>query len=135
MPGSFFDTNVLLYLASADTVKAERAEVILLRGGAISVQVLNEAANVLRRKVRLSWRETNTFLGLLRRVLTVHPVTIETHEAGMALAERYTLSLYDALIVAAAIRADCDVLWSEDLQHGLVLGQGVRVINPFCATA
>ena len=135
MPGSFFDTNVLLYLASDNAVKADRAEEIVLRGGAISVQVLNEVANVARRKMQLSWQDTHTFLTTIRALVTVHPVTIETHETGLALAERYTLSIYDALIAAAAVRAECDTLWSEDLQDGMVIGKRLHVANPFHATA
>lgn len=133
MPGSFFDTNVLLYLASADPVKAERAEAILDEGGAISVQVLNEIANVARHKMQLSWQETRTFLTTIRALVTVHPLTVETHETGLALAERYTLSIYDALIAAAALGAECDTLWSEDLQHGMVISERLRVANPFRA--
>ncbi|NJO56590.1 MAG: PIN domain-containing protein [Rhodospirillales bacterium] len=131
MPGSFFDSNVLLYLASADPVKADRAEAILAQGGAISVQVLNEIANVGRRKMQLSWQGTRTFLTTICALVTVHPLTTETHETGLALAERYTLSIYDALIAAAAIHAECDILWSEDLQHGMVIGERLRVANPF----
>jgi predicted nucleic acid-binding protein len=134
VPGSFFDTNVLLYLASDDAVKADRAEEIVLGGGAISVQVLNEVANVARRKMQLSWQDTHTFLTTIRALVTVHPVTIETHETGLALAERYTLSIYDALIAAAAVRAECDTLWSEDLQDGMVIGERLHVANPFHAT-
>src|ERR1044071_6905221 len=80
MPGSFFDTNVLVYLASEDTAKADRAEEILGEGGVISVQVLNEAANVCRRKMRLSWAETRSFLSLLRGLLPVRAITVEIHE-------------------------------------------------------
>ena len=58
MPGSFFDTNVLIYLASNDAAKADRAEAVVREGGAVSVQVLNEIANVARRKMKLSWQET-----------------------------------------------------------------------------
>jgi predicted nucleic acid-binding protein len=133
MPGSFVDTNVLLYLASADPVKADRAEAILADRGAISVQVLNEIANVGRRKMQMSWQETRTFLTTIRALVTVHPLTTDTHETGLALAERYTLSIYDALIAAAALRAECDTLWSEDLQHGMVIGERLRVANPFRA--
>ena len=57
MPVSFFDTNVLVYLASNDAAKADRAEATLAKGGAISVQVLNELANVARRKMQMSWDE------------------------------------------------------------------------------
>src|ERR671911_599234 len=97
MPGSFFDTNVLVYIASGDSVKADQAETAIAAGGAISVQVLKEFSNVARRKMRLSWMETHTFLSALRGLLTVHPVTIETHETGLALAERYSFSIYDAM--------------------------------------
>jgi predicted nucleic acid-binding protein len=134
MPGSFFDTNVLLYLASGDTAKADRAEALVIGGGAISVQVLNEIANVARRKMRLSWPETRTFLTTVRALLTVHPVTVATHDTGLTLAERYALSVYDALIAAAALGADCDTLWSEDLQNGMLIAERLLVVDPFRAT-
>jgi predicted nucleic acid-binding protein len=134
MPGSFFDTNVLIYVASGDTAKADHAEAIIGGGGAISVQVLNELANVARRKMRMSWQDTHAFLSLLRGLLTVHPVDIETQETGLALAERCNLSIYDAMIVASALHADCDTLWSEDMQHGMVLDDRLRIINPFRKT-
>jgi predicted nucleic acid-binding protein len=131
MPGSFFDTNVLLYIAANDTVKAGRAEEIINEGGTINVQVLNELANVARRKMRLSWAETHTFLSMIRDLLIVHPITVAIHEAGLVLAERYTLSIYDAMIAAAALHADCDTLWSEDMQHGMAIEATLRVANPF----
>jgi predicted nucleic acid-binding protein len=131
MPGNFFDTNILLYLASGEPAKADRAQAILSEGGDISVQVLNEVATVARRKMRMTWQDTHEFLLTLRALLTVHDVTIETHESGLALAERYTLSIYDAMIAASAIEAGCDILWSEDMQHGMVLAKGLRIVNPF----
>jgi predicted nucleic acid-binding protein len=131
MPGSFFDSNVLLYLASADPAKADMAEGAVRRGGAISVQVLNEVANVARRRMRLTWAETRTLLHLIRSLLTVHPLEVAAHEAGLRLAERYALALYDAMIVASALRADCDTLWSEDMQHGMHIDGRLRILNPF----
>lgn len=131
MPGSFFDTNILLYMASVDQLKADRAERIVGRGGAISVQVLNEVTNVARRKMRMSWPDTHAFLSLLRGLLAVHPITLETHETGLALAERYDLSTWDAMIAAAALHANCDTLWSEDMQHGMSLDGRLRIVNPF----
>jgi predicted nucleic acid-binding protein len=128
--GNFIDTNVLVYLASADADKAARAEEVVARGGTISVQVLNELANVARRKMLLSWDETNEFLATVRRLVAVVPLTVEMHERGLHVAERFGLSVYDAMIVAAAAVAGSDVLWTEDLQHGAVL-EGVRVSNPF----
>ena len=131
MPGSFFDTNVLVYLASADTAKADQAEATIDAGGAISVQVLNEMTNVAQRKMGMSWAETRAFLTMLRGLLTVHPLTLEIHETGLGLAERYGFSTYDAMIAASALHAGCDTLWSEDMQHGLRLDEGLHILNPF----
>jgi len=133
MPGSFFDTNVLIYVASADRAKAERAERLMAGGGTISVQVLAEIANVARRKMHLSWAETRAFLSTIRGLLTVKPITIEVHEIGIALAERHNLSIYDALIAASALHVDCDTLWSEDMHDGMVLAGRLRIVNPFHA--
>jgi predicted nucleic acid-binding protein len=131
MPASFFDTNVLVYIASADATKADRAEAAVAAGGAISVQVLNELTNVARRKMQMSWADVHTFLDTLRELLTVHPLTLETHETGLRLAERYGFSTYGAMIAASALHAGCDTLWSEDMQHGMVLNEGLRILNPF----
>lgn len=134
MPGNFIDTNVLIYLASGDPVKATCAEEIVGGSGVISVQVLNELANVARRKMGMSWQELRAFISTIRDLLTVHAVTVEVHETGLALAERYTLSIYDAMIVAAALHAECDTLWSEDMQHGMVIDSRLRIVNPFRGT-
>ena len=131
MPVSFFDTNVLVYLASGDTAKADRAEAAIAKGGSISVQILNELTNVARRKMKMSWDETHAFLSMLRSLLTVYPLTVEVHETGLELSERFGLSIYDAMVAASAIHAGCDTLWSEDMQHGLKLDSGLRIVNPF----
>jgi predicted nucleic acid-binding protein len=133
MPASFFDTNVLVYVASDDTAKADRAEAVIADGGAVSVQVLNELANVARRKMRMSWNETHVFLKMVRDLLSVHPFTIEAHDTGLRLAEKYGFATYDAMIAASALHAGCDILWSEDMQHGIVIDRTLRVLNPFCA--
>ena len=104
---------------------------MLRDGGTISVQVLNEVANVARRKMRMSWQETHDLLSALRGLLTVYPVTIETHDLGLTLAERYDLAIYDALIAASALLAECDRLWSEDMQDGMAIGRRLRIVNPF----
>ena len=126
----FFDTNVLLYLLSADERKADRAEALLAEGGVVSVQVLNEAASVCRRKLKLPWPEVRELLDAVKACCEVMPLALDTHQRALDLAERYQLSLYDALICAAAQNADVAVLYTEDLQDGLVLG-GLKVCNPF----
>ena len=131
MPGSFLDSNIVLYLASEDPPKADRAQELVAEGGTISVQVLNEIANISRRKMGLSWAETRNFLLMIRGLLKVEPITIEIHDVGISLAERYQLSVYDSMIVSAALSAECDTLLSEDLQDGLLINGRLRVLNPF----
>lgn len=131
MPADFFDTNVLLYITSGISAKADMAEKLIGAGGNISVQVLNEITNVARRKMGMSWTETHAFLSDIRGLLTVEPITTEVHETGLALAERYSLPIYDAMIAASALEAGCDTLWSEDFQDGMVLDGRLRISNPF----
>ena len=130
---AFFDTNVLLYLISVDEVKADRAESLIAGGGVISVQVLNEFASVAVRKHALSYQEIRDALAPIRTVCRLTPLTAETHDLGLRLAERYGFSVYDALIVAAALLADCKILYSEDMQHGQSIENRLTLWNPFLA--
>jgi predicted nucleic acid-binding protein len=127
----FFDTNVLLYLLSADAVKADRAESLLADGGTISVQVLNEFASVALRKLEMPIAELREILETVRSVCQVEPVSEDTHDRALALVERYGFTFYDALLIAAALRAGCARLYSEDLQHGQVVDRQLRIVNPF----
>jgi predicted nucleic acid-binding protein len=127
----FFDTNVLLYLLSADVAKADRAEAELSRGGVVSVQVLNEFASVSSRKLDLPMAEIRELLAVVRAICRVVPVSEETHDKGLEIAERYGLSVHDAMIVAAALLAGCGTLLSEDMHNGQVLDGRLTVKNPF----
>jgi predicted nucleic acid-binding protein len=127
----FFDTNVLLHLLSSDTLRADRAEHELSLGGAISVQVLNEFASVALRKLGMSVVEIREVLATIRAVCTVVPISEEVHDLGLQLLEKYRLSLYDAMIVAAALLVGCKALVSEDMQHGQTFDGSLEVRNPF----
>jgi predicted nucleic acid-binding protein len=130
MSAEFADTNVVLYLLD-DSPKADRAEAIMGQGPRISVQVLNEALVNCRRKAGLSWDETGAFLAGLRALSPVEELTVQTHDVGRALAERYGFSVYDSMIVASALIAGCTTLWSEDMQSGLLVEGHLRIVNPF----
>ena len=129
----FFDSNVLLYLVSEDLAKANRAEALLASGGTISVQVLNEVSNVAVRKHGMTWLQVDTLLQLVRTLCRVEPLTEITYDLGRHLAERYRLSDYDAMIVAAALLAGTDTLYSEDMHDGLLIEERLRIRNPFRA--
>ena len=130
MAKPFIDSNVVLYLFSSDTVKADRAESLLQSGGLISVQVLNEVASVCLRKLKMSWEEIDTVLETLKSTCEVLPVTLASHEKAVVLAQRYRLSLYDANLGANAILGGVKTLLSEDMQSGMLM-DGVTVVNPF----
>lgn len=127
----FFDTNVLLYLLSGDTTKADAVETLLSTGGIISTQVLNEFASVATRKLGMSLVETREVLTGIRALCDVMPVTESTHDRGLEVAERYGISIYDSMIVASALLSDCSLLISEDMQHGQMIDKALTVHNPF----
>jgi predicted nucleic acid-binding protein len=129
----FFDTNILLYLFSADPAKADRSEDLVAMGGIVSVQVLNEFASVAARKLGMSFVEIRDALVPIRALCNVVPLTLETHDLALRLAEHYGFSIYDALIAAAALQAGCDTLITEDLQDGQIVEGALTVTNPFAA--
>ena len=131
MAEAFFDTNVLLYLVSADPGKAEIAEATVAGGGHLSVQVLNEFTSVARRKGGMDWREIDEVLEAVRQICRVHPLTVETFDMARGLARKHDLNVYDASIVASAVLAGCDVLYSEDMQDGQRFERVLQVRNPF----
>ena len=128
---SFFDTSVLLYLLSDDTVRADRIETLLSARGVISVQVLNEFAVVALRKLNMPLNEVREILGTIRAVCAVEPISVETHDRGLAVFERYRFSLYDSMLVATALISGAKILYSEDLQNGQIIDDQLRVTNPF----
>jgi predicted nucleic acid-binding protein len=130
MAKPFVDSNVVLYLFSSDTLKADSTESLLQSGGLISVQVLNEVASVCLRKLKMSWEDIDAVLETLKSTCEVLPVTLASHEKAVGLAKRFQISLYDANIVATAILCGADTLLSEDMQNGMSM-ESVIVVNPF----
>ena len=127
----FLDTNVLLYLLSGDRPKADKAEALLAARAIVSVQVLNELANVAVRKLGLTWRELSELIEAVRAGCEVQPLTEEVHDQARELAERYRLSFHDASIVSSALEAGCRVLYSQDMQNGFKVERTLTIRNPF----
>lgn len=131
MPGEFLDTNVLVYAFTTDP-RALAAQALLLRGCVISVQVLNEFANVAKRKLGKTWREIKESVASITNLCpAIRPIQIETHIDALRIAERHGYAIFDALMIAAALQAGTDILWSEDMHHGTVIDNRLRIANPF----
>jgi predicted nucleic acid-binding protein len=129
----FLDTNVLIYAMTPEDRRNAIAIDLIANGGVVSVQVLNEFVIVTQRKLHRDWAEIEDALGLLRRLLDPPiPLTVDLHESAIVLAREHRLSFYDALIVAAASRANCAILLTEDMQHGKKMGD-LTIRNPFLA--
>lgn len=126
----FFDTNVLIY-AQGQGEKAEIARRLMAEGGFISVQVVNEFANVSRRKLGKSWADIEAAINDVLAVMAPPlPITISMSNAARRLAAEHDVSLYDALIVTAASEASCSSLLTEDMQAGRSFGK-LLIVNPF----
>jgi predicted nucleic acid-binding protein len=101
----------------------------LLRAALISVQVLNEFASVASRKLKMSYAEIRDALSTVRAVCQIQSVTIDTHERGLVIAERYGFSLYDSMIISSALQSSCTILYSEDMQHGQEFNSQLVIVN------
>lgn len=130
---AFFDTNVLVYAVGEDDDMAALAVARLRDGGVVSVQVLNEMVAVLRGKLKQSWEVVQSALeGVDALRLEVVSITPEAQRAAVEIASRHEIHIYDATIIACALEAGCDTLWTEDLTDGQRFG-GLTVRNPFVA--
>lgn len=127
----FLDTNVLVYAFTSGDARHGRAAALVEAGGIVSVQVLNEFANVARRKLGRDWNDIEQALDDLGTLLEDPlPITLDLQRDGLDIARRYGCQLYDALILAAARKAGCQMLLTEDMQDGQTI-DGVVIRNPF----
>jgi predicted nucleic acid-binding protein len=121
-----------VYAIVRDDPRSQGAEELIAEGGRVSVQVLNEFAAVARRKSNMPWGEVQF---ALENIKTLCPdplsITLNTHQEALAIAEKYGLKIYDALIVASALEARCTILYSEDMQDGQVIDHRLTIRNPF----
>jgi predicted nucleic acid-binding protein len=135
MPGDFLDSNVLVYAFTEDP-RTVTARALLARGCTISIQGLNEFTTIARRKLGKSWDEIHDALAVIRNLCpTIFLIDLDTHKTGLRLAERHGFAFFDALMIAAALRAGSTTLWSQDMQDGLLVDGKLRIANPFSAPA
>ncbi len=128
----FIDTNILLYSVAKADRRNDRAAALLQAGGVISVQVVNEFANVALRKLGWAWPEIAATLSDFRILCPEPmPIGVATHEAALAIGARHGFAFYDCLIIASALEAGCDTLLSEDMQDGRVVEGSLTIRNPF----
>ncbi len=129
----FLDSNILVYAYSNSEPGKRIISQKLVSGNQtfISTQVLQELVNVLTKKFKISYTLAITAVEECSLNNTLYINTEMTIMKACTIAERYGFSFYDSLIIASAIESNCSILYSEDLQHGQLIEEKVRVINPF----
>jgi predicted nucleic acid-binding protein len=127
----FFDTNTLLYLLSSDNKKADWVSQNLQQSNVISIQVLNEFTSASLRKIKISSEELDEFLDLFKSTFNVKALDTETFDTGLMVSRRYGYQHYDSMIIAAALQAGCERLYSEDMQHRQMIDKRLQIVNPF----
>jgi predicted nucleic acid-binding protein len=128
----FFDTNILVYAFSQDDPRSEVARILLATGGVISVQVLNELTAVLRRKLKLNWKDVLEAVGAVKTLCpSIGSLTVDTHEKALEIGERHGYQIYDSLIIASALASKSKTLYSEDMNDGQVIENVLTIRNPF----
>lgn len=133
---AFLDTNVLIYAVTEDDPRSAQAEELLASGGVLSVQVLNEFVSVVRRKILMSWTDVTQALDAFRILCpSPLPITMETHETALRIAAKHSYNIYHALVIAAALEADCATLYSEDLHDGQTIDGQLTIRNPFAQSS
>ncbi|MEJ2544107.1 MAG: PIN domain-containing protein [Calditrichaceae bacterium] len=134
----FIDTNIFIYSfdknepAKCDIAKKIIAEALEHSIGMISFQVIQEFLNVALRKfqIPLSIPDSNKYLNLVLEPLCDIFPDIELYHHALDLMERWQYSFYDSLIISAAMRGNCKILYSEDLQHKQKI-ENLTINNPF----
>jgi len=127
----FVDTNIVIYSINSEDHKRDICRQLLIARPVISVQVLNESTNVMRRQLKFTWPEIEDALSGLRQVCHVVPVTETTHDLGLRMCKRYRISLYDAILLGAALENECTEFVSHDMQDGMTLFDTLTITNPF----
>ena len=131
----FIDSNLFLYAFNdTDIAKHKRATKIITNKqyeNIISLQVINEVSNNMLKKFSFTNSEIKAFVISCYRRYRVQPITEEVFTKACDLRERYHLSYYDSIIVASALTAQCDYLYSEDMQHQQKIEERLTIINPF----
>ena len=127
----FIDTNIVIYALGPASAKTPLAVPLFVGTPSISTQVLSETANVATKRLALPLQEVRKLITTLEAICQVEIISLTTIHIAFDIQERYGFSWYDSLIVATALEAGCDTLYSEDMQDGQVIEGRLRIANPF----
>ena len=126
------DTNVLIYNHGIEGDKKQIiADSLFNIVPVISTQVISEYLNVMKRISKMNKNDLLKICAEWLEYCQVQPVSLSTIKLAHHLVQRYDFQLFDSIIVASILEAECDILYSEDMHHGLIVEDKLTIINPF----
>ena len=128
---SALDTNILVYGHCGDKHKQQIGDALIENTPVISSQVISEYLNVMKRISKMSKSDLLKMCTEWLKDCQVQPISLSTIKLAHDLVQRYEFQLFDSIIVASALEAECDILYSEDLHHGLKVEDKLTILNPF----
>jgi len=128
---TFIDSNILVYLFDYDERKRLIAEELVISRPNISAQIFVEVVNVCKKKFHFTKSNMLVLWNNLLRDCSLIPTDKQSFQKAIQLVNRYDFQLFDALIVADALKANCTILYSEDMQHKMLVENKLTIINPF----
>lgn len=131
LSNAFLDSNIILYLLDTQSEKSKTAEKLIRESPHINAQVLVEVGNVCNRKHKWTKYEVCDFWYSLMCDCKISSISEETLADAIYLTEKYDFQLFDAIIVSGALEAGCSILYSEDMQHQMVVEDWLMIVNPF----
>jgi len=132
---SFLDTNILVYTDDADSPEKQSRALEIVeqcrseRTGVVSTQILQEYFATVTKKLRVPTEDAKRKAELFGRFNLIR-IGLDDILAAIDLHRLHQFSFWDALVVRAALRSGCSVLFSEDLQAGRKI-EGLEIVNPF----
>jgi len=131
----FLDSNILVYAFDKSNIKKHNISKAIINNGGfyISVQVVNEFINVVTSKIEttISYEKVLSIVDLFPTFLTIRSLSFENSISAIKLKNKYKYSYFDSLIIASALDNDCEILYSEDMQHNQIIEDKLKIINPF----
>jgi len=129
----FLDTNLLIYYNRSDCPDEKQiaANIIKECNCVISVQVINEISSVLTKKYPTLEQDIKLFLNDLIDICEVVQISVKLAFSALKIHFKYKTSYYDSLILASALESGCSIVYSEDMQHGQVIENSLKIVNPF----
>ncbi len=132
----FIDSNIWLYafVEQGEPQKQAVAGQLLTQPAVVvSTQIVNEVCVNLLKKAGFTEEQIGRLIRSFYRRYSVTAIDGATMLAATELRGRYSFSFWDSLVVAAALQTGCELLYTEDMQHGLLIDDRLRIVNPFAA--